>query len=83
MPTARYALAVTELNDTLYAMGGSDARTTPDLANNELYFPLGFGSIRSQGMPLATIIGAVTAIVVVGAAIALTVLIRKRRKDKT
>ena len=83
MPTARYALAVAELNDTLYAMGGSDARTAPDLASNELYFPLGFGSIRSQGVPLATIIGAVTVIVVVGAIIAITVLIHKRRNGKT
>ncbi len=65
MPTARYALAVGILGDKLYAMGGSDARTTPDLANNEAYVPFGYGSVAKQSLPVAVIVGLIVAILVI------------------
>ncbi len=80
MPTARYALAVDQMNDKVYAMGGSDARTSPDLASNELYFPLGFGSVE-QNLPLALIIATVIVIIVIIAIVAVVaVILRKRRR---
>jgi N-acetylneuraminic acid mutarotase len=65
MPTARYALAACILSDRVYAMGGSDARESPDLASNELYLPLGYGAMTQPGVPQAILIGAVIAVVVV------------------
>jgi hypothetical protein len=80
MPTARYALSVAAVDDRLYVLGGSDSRTSPDFANNELYFPLGYETI-SQGVPNEIVIGIVAVVVVVVIA-AVAVVRRKRRKGE-
>ena len=81
MPTARYALAVAAFDDQLYAMGGSDARTAPDLPSNELYLPLGYGTV-GQGLPQTTII-AVAVVVVVVATVAAALVLQNRKKPKS
>jgi N-acetylneuraminic acid mutarotase len=82
MPTARYALSVAAVNDKLYAMGGSDARTSPDLPSNELYLPLGYGTV-GQGLPQITIIAVAVVVVVVVAVVAVAFVLRKSRKNKS
>jgi hypothetical protein len=65
MPTARYALAVGAVDDKVYAMGGSDAKTAPDLPSNELYLPLGFGTVAHQVLPQSAVVGIVIVLVVI------------------
>ncbi len=81
MPTARYALAVGVLDDKLYAMGGSDARTAPDLATNEVYVPLGYGTV-SQNSPVGLIVIVAIIVVVVIVVVAVPVLWSKQRKTR-
>jgi N-acetylneuraminic acid mutarotase len=64
MPTARAQLAIAVVNDTIYAIGGTNSRTplsTSDqgsillyvgLANNEKYLPLGYGTPDPNYQPL-------------------------------
>jgi N-acetylneuraminic acid mutarotase len=82
MPMARYAISVAAVDDRLYVLGGSDSRTSPDIANNELYFPLGYETITSQGLPNEIIIG-IAAFVVVVVIAAVAVVLRKRRKGES
>jgi N-acetylneuraminic acid mutarotase len=81
MPTARYALSVAAVDDRLYVLGGSDSRTSPDFANNELFFPLGY-EFASQGLPNETVIG-IVAVVVIVVITAVAVVLRKRRKGES
>ncbi len=81
MPSARYALAACILSDRVYAMGGSDARESPDLGTNELYLPLGYGTVAQSGVAQAILIGAVVAAVAVVAIV--VVLLGKRTKKGT
>lgn len=64
MPTARYALAVGVVDDKVYAMGGSDAKTAPDLPSNELYLPLGYATITNQVLPTSAIVGIAIVLIV-------------------
>jgi len=65
MPTARYALAVGVVDDKVYAMGGSDAKTALDLPSNELYLPLGYATIINQVFPTSAIVGIAIILVVI------------------
>ena len=65
MPTARYALAMGVVDDKVYAMGGSDAKTAPDLPSNELYLPLGYATVTNQVLPTSAIAGIVIFLVVI------------------
>ena len=79
MPTARYALAVAELDDKLYVMGGSNARTAPDLASNEVYTPLRYGTV-GQGLPPEVVYAIAALVVVVVAIVVVAIVLWKRRK---
>ena len=65
MPTARYALSVGVVDDKVYAMGGSDAKTAPDLPSNELYLPLGYTTATNQILPTNSIVGIAIVLVVI------------------
>ena len=54
MPTARGILSVAVVNDTLYALGGTNNLLNPQApanAVNEQYFPLGYGERFSDAFP--------------------------------
>jgi N-acetylneuraminic acid mutarotase len=78
MPTARYALAVGAVDDKVYAMGGSDAKTAPDLPSNELYLPLGYAELTNQVLPRSAIVGIAVVLVVI--LITATVLVWRTRE---
>jgi N-acetylneuraminic acid mutarotase len=65
MPTARYALAVGTVDDKVYAMGGSDAKTAPDLPSNELYLPFGYETMTNPVLPTSSIVGIVIVLAVI------------------
>jgi len=80
MPTTRGALSVAVVNDTLYALGGTDNFPSPQAginAANEQYFPSGYGEhLPSSPTSIVMYIG-VTAAIVVIIAIAAALVIRK------
>ena len=65
MPTARYALALGVVNDKVFAMGGSDAKTAPDLPSNELYLPIGYAAVTNQLLPTSSIVGLAVVLIVI------------------
>jgi hypothetical protein len=65
MPTARYALSVGVVEDRVFAMGGSDAKTAPDLPSNELYLPIGYATVINQLLPMSSIVGLAIVLVVI------------------
>ena len=82
MPTTRGALTVAVVNDTLYALGGTDNFPNPQTgtkAASEQYFPPGYGesstSSTLSAIYIAVIVGVVVIIAVVAAFIS-----RKHRK---
>ena len=83
MPTARYALAVCVSSGLVYAMGGSYARDSPDLAANELYVPIDYAQPPQPGVPSALAVGAVVAVVVVVAVVIVLLLGRRRTKTSS
>jgi N-acetylneuraminic acid mutarotase len=79
MPTQRYALSVTAINDQIYALGGSYSLNPPDSADNELYLPIGYGNAGTTEPPITLYIIASTVVIAVVAIVAaVTVLKRKR-----
>ena len=81
MPTARYALCVASVNDKLYALGGSDARITPDLTANELYLPLGYGTVTSPALPKELVYGIAAVVAIVVATFVTVIVMRKHKKQ--
>jgi N-acetylneuraminic acid mutarotase len=82
MPTARYALSVGVVDDRVYAMGGSDAKTAPDLPSNELYLPLGYLELTNQDLRTNAIVGiAVVFVVILIVAIVLVWRTRETAKE--
>lgn len=80
MPTARYALAAcVSSGGAVYAMGGSDARESPDSAANEQYVPIGYTQPPQSGLPQVFLVGVVAAVIVV-AAVVVVLLSRRRTK---
>jgi hypothetical protein len=53
------------VDDEEYALGGSDAKTAPDLPSNELYLPLGYATITNQVFPTSAIVGIAIILVVI------------------
>lgn len=80
MPTARYGLSVASVDDKLYALGGSNSRNSPDLASNELYLPLGYGTVAGQSLPQSIIYGIAVVAAVVVIVVATTLVIQKRKR---
>jgi N-acetylneuraminic acid mutarotase len=80
MPTTRYALAACVSSGLVYAMGGSDARDTPDSAANELYVPIDYSQPPQPGATPVLVVGAVVAVVVVVAVVFVVLLSRRRTK---
>ena len=81
IPTARYALAACVSSaGAIYAMGGSDARESPDSAANEQYVPIGYTQPPQSGLPQVFLVGAVTTVLVVAAVV---VMLISKRKTKT
>lgn len=80
MPTARYALAAAVSLGQVYAMGGSDARDSPDLTANELYLPFDYTQPPQPGSPIFLVIGAVVAALAIVAAVIM--VLRSRRRTK-
>ena len=85
MPTARFALALAVVNDTLYSMGGTSHNIFPGEdanAENEMYTPIGYrtdGDNIPESFPLVPIaIATVVAVGVVGAGLLLFLRRRKR-----
>ncbi len=83
MPTARYALAAIGVDGKLYAMGGSDSRTTPDLTSNELYLPFGYGTMTNPILPQGIIIGIAVAVVAVIVITGAVLMLRRRSKARS
>ncbi len=81
MQTARYAVAVGAVDDKVYAMGGSHAKTAPDLPSNELYLPLGYATVTNQVLPTSAIVGIAIVLVVI-LIIAAVLVWRTREKVK-
>lgn len=79
MPTARYALAASVSSGQVYAMGGSDARDSPDLDANELYLPIDYSQAPQSGQPQVYLVGVVVAVLVVAAVV---VMLLGRRGGK-
>jgi N-acetylneuraminic acid mutarotase len=94
MPTARGALSVAVVNDTLYTLGGTDNFLgLQDRTNvvNEQYFPLGYGELApspsqhptSSSTPQSTmiyyVITAALAIIII--VVIVTLFLRKRRSS--
>ncbi len=79
MPTARYALAACALSDEVYAMGGSNARETPDLASNELYLPLGYITGAQPAVSQPVLIAVAVAIIAI---LVITAVLLSRRRTK-
>ena len=46
-------------------MGGSDAKTAPDLPSNELYLPLGYATMTNPVLPTNENVGIVIVLVVI------------------
>ena len=85
MPTARGALSVAVVNDTLYALGGADNFLgLQDRSNvvNEQYFPLGYGEpTPSPSTPQSKIVYYVTVaalVIIIIMAFVVTLFLRRR-----
>jgi N-acetylneuraminic acid mutarotase len=80
MPTTRGALSVAVVNNTLYALGGTDNFPNPQAgttATNEQYFPSGYGEHLPPSPTLsATYIAVIIAVVVI-IVVAVAFVIRK------
>jgi hypothetical protein len=46
-------------------MGGSDAKTAPDLPSNELYLPFGYETMTNPVLPTSSIVGIVIVLAVI------------------
>ncbi len=82
MPTARGALTVAVVNDTLYVLGGTDNFPNPQAgikAASEQYFPSGYGE-ASPSSTLPAMYIEVTVAVAVIITIVVAFIIRKHRK---
>ncbi len=88
MPSARGILSVAVVNDTLYALGGTNNLLNPQSptnAVNEQYFPLGYGEpapspLAPQNTIIYYVIAAVVLILIL-AAIVVTLFLRKRHSS--
>jgi len=96
MPTARGFLSVAVVNDTLYALGGTNNLLNPQAptnAVNEQYFPVGYGELSpsysntpttspstSQGTMIYYVITAVVVIIII-VAVAVTLSLRRRHSS--
>jgi N-acetylneuraminic acid mutarotase len=80
MPTARYALAACVSSaGAIYAMGGSDARESPDSAANEQYVPISYQPPQS-GLSSFLMIGAILVVVAVVGVVVRILFNRRRTK---
>ena len=83
MPTTRGALTVAVVNDSLYALGGTDNFPNPQAgtkAANEEYFPSGYRELLPTSPTSSAIYIAVTVAVFAVIAVAVAIIIRKHRK---
>jgi N-acetylneuraminic acid mutarotase len=92
MPIARATLSVAVVNDTIYALGGTDNLLNPQAPTNaatEQYFPLGYGELSpssshipttSPATPQGTLIYYVITAIVVIIIIAVAVTLSLRRR---
>jgi len=96
MPTARGTFSVALVNDTLYALGGTNNLLNPQaptIAVNEQYFPLGYGEpapspsqnptispSTSQGTMIYYVIAAVVLIIIL-MIIVVTLFLRRRHSS--
>jgi hypothetical protein len=80
MPTTRGALSVAVVNDTLYALGGTDDFPNPQAgtnAANEQYFPSGYGEHLPSSPTSSALYIAIVIVVVVIVAVAVAFIVRK------
>jgi N-acetylneuraminic acid mutarotase len=83
MPTAREALAVAVINDTLYAIGGSSGVLLPFLTSNEQYTPLDYGTIaQPAGLSVTITVALIVAVALPIAIVTIVAIVLRKQGQK-